>query len=227
MNKLFKFSLFMILFFCLTSKAMALDITLEWTANTEPDVIGYRVYHHIDPNSPYGVMATLGKVTTYTAVSLTADVHHEFVVTAIDQADLESGYSDPARVIWIRTITCQNSGLYTVGNQIDIKIHFSEPVSTHGGGGLTVVLNSGQTISIPGFTNIQDLTFCYTVAEGDYTDHLDVTTITIDPNTTLTSTDETQEICNLYIHSNLAANSDIRVDTERPTPPGSLRIPCK
>lgn len=227
MNKLFKFSLFMILFFCLTSKAMALNVSLAWDANTEPDLAGYKVYHRIDPNAPYQLLASPGNVTSYTATNLTNDVNHEFVVTAFDEFGLESDYSNAVRIIWIRTVTSQNNGLYSIGSQIDMNFHFSEPVSTQGEGGLSVTLNSGQTLAIPGFTNVQDVSLCYTITEGDNTDHLDVVSIVIDPNTILTSADGTQPVCDLTIYSNLASNSNIRIDTEKPVPPRSLRIPCK
>jgi len=42
------------LIFCLSSLCFAKDITLLWTANTEPDLVGYKIYYKIDSSgAPY------------------------------------------------------------------------------------------------------------------------------------------------------------------------------
>ena len=62
---------------------------LSWTANTEPDLAGYKV--HIGTQSGlYNPPITLGTVTTYTATNLTSGKTYYFCVSAFDSAGNES-----------------------------------------------------------------------------------------------------------------------------------------
>jgi hypothetical protein len=78
-------------------------VTLEWDANTAPDLAGYRVYYKTGSSGePYnGTGATegdspvdIGNVTTYMLHGLAEDVTYFFVVTAYDTEGLESDYSN-------------------------------------------------------------------------------------------------------------------------------------
>lgn len=67
------------------------NAVLTWTANTEPDVAGYKVYRGIDGGAMV-LLVTLGKVTTYTddltKVVVTHDV--EYNLTCYDTSNNES-----------------------------------------------------------------------------------------------------------------------------------------
>jgi RHS repeat-associated protein len=65
----------------LTAVAGDREISLSWTANTEPDVIGYRVYYGTSPGS-HPNMLDIGNVTTATITGLTNGVAEYMVVTA-------------------------------------------------------------------------------------------------------------------------------------------------
>ncbi|UCG66877.1 MAG: fibronectin type III domain-containing protein [Deltaproteobacteria bacterium] len=91
------------LLFSFTAPTYAVDVTLEWDANTEPDLAGYNVYYKtgssgppyngtgaIQGNSPIDV----GNVTQFTLTGLADGVTYFFVVTAYNTGDLESGYSN-------------------------------------------------------------------------------------------------------------------------------------
>ena len=89
---LFCFSLFIALF-SVTASAYALDVTLAWDANTEPDLAGYKLYYKTDAAGPpyTGTGATEGDspidvfdVTQYTIHGLANGVTYYFVVTAYD-----------------------------------------------------------------------------------------------------------------------------------------------
>jgi hypothetical protein len=78
-------------------------VTLEWDANTAPDLAGYRVYYKTGSSGePYnGTGATegdspvdIGNVTTYMLHGLAEDVTYFFVVTAYDTEGIESDYSN-------------------------------------------------------------------------------------------------------------------------------------
>lgn len=94
-------TLLILLPFSLSTALAASDVTLEWDANTEADLAGYKIYYGRTSGAPYdGVGAREGNspidvanVTTFTLHGL-ADGHMYFVATAYDTQDLESGYSN-------------------------------------------------------------------------------------------------------------------------------------
>jgi hypothetical protein len=67
--------------------------TLEWDANTEPDLAGYKLYQALGVG-PFVVVQTLGKVTTTTVV--VADGAWFYKLTAFDTFGNESGFSNTA-----------------------------------------------------------------------------------------------------------------------------------
>jgi fibronectin type 3 domain-containing protein len=82
-------------------------VTLEWDANTEPDLAGYKVYYKTGSSgAPYdGTGATEGDspidvsdVTTYTLHGQAEGVAYFFVVTAYDTEGLESDYSNEVTI---------------------------------------------------------------------------------------------------------------------------------
>jgi predicted secreted protein len=68
------------------------SIALSWTANTEPDLAGYKVY--IGTQSQlYNPPITLGPVAAYNAANLTGGRTYYFCVSAFDNAGNESSCS--------------------------------------------------------------------------------------------------------------------------------------
>ena len=93
--------------------ALAFDVTLQWDANTETDLAGYKVYYGQTQGGPYnGTGATEGNspitmtladdenqdpaVVEKSLTGLTLGTMYYFVVTAYDNESppLESGYSN-------------------------------------------------------------------------------------------------------------------------------------
>ena len=85
----------------------AMDVTLQWDANTEPDLAGYRVHYgatsgvYDNPNSPKDVPLAMDEnpdpdLVEYTVFDVPTGVETFFVVTAYDDEtpSLESGYSN-------------------------------------------------------------------------------------------------------------------------------------
>lgn len=67
------------------------QVTLNWNANTEPDLAGYRVYHGTSPGVYIGAdTVTLGLVTTYVYGGLLPGMTHYFAITAFDTSNNES-----------------------------------------------------------------------------------------------------------------------------------------
>jgi len=63
--------------------------TLQWAANLESDLAGYRIYHGTAPGV-YGYSQTVGKTTTYQYTNLEPSKTHYFTITAYDTSGNES-----------------------------------------------------------------------------------------------------------------------------------------
>jgi len=101
-----------ILFLCSQVTGYAADVTLQWDANTEPDLAGYKIYYDTDSGEPYTpdvedyadqgpspITVPIGDLAdpenpVYTLTGLDDDKAYFFVVTAYDTQDLESVYSN-------------------------------------------------------------------------------------------------------------------------------------
>lgn len=92
--------LFLLVLMLLAPSAFAADATLTWTANTESDLAGYKVYFAqqsctaqgpLAPLSVAGVPVSLGKVSTYKQVGLPVmDGTLCWEITAFDTSGNES-----------------------------------------------------------------------------------------------------------------------------------------
>ncbi len=73
--------------------------TIQWAANTEPDLAGYRVYHGTN-SGVYGSSQSVGNSTSYQFVNLEGNKTHYFTVTAYDTSGNESSpASEVSKVI--------------------------------------------------------------------------------------------------------------------------------
>ena len=73
--------------------ATANSATLQWAANSEPDLAGYKVYQGTTAWS-YGPSIDVKKVTTYRASNLRAGLTYFFAITAYDLSGNESAPSN-------------------------------------------------------------------------------------------------------------------------------------
>lgn len=99
----------------LTVCAHAADITLQWDANTETDLAGYRVYQGTGSNPATFTRVQETAATTATIKELDSSKAHSFAVTAYNSAGMESAYSNvvvipaspaiPAGLKWSLTLT--------------------------------------------------------------------------------------------------------------------------
>jgi hypothetical protein len=113
MKNSWKFTLLSIaLLFCFVTPGYAADFTLDWDANTEPDLAGYKIYYKTGSSGPpyNGTDADQGPspITVpiedlydpnnpeFTLTGLDDSEVYFFVVTAYDDEALESYYSNIA-----------------------------------------------------------------------------------------------------------------------------------
>ena len=91
------------MFFVWGIPAYALDITLQWDANTEEDLAGYKVYYKTETSGPSynGTGAVegsspidVGDTMETTLHGLDENVTYFFAVTAYNTDQLESGFSN-------------------------------------------------------------------------------------------------------------------------------------
>ena len=73
----------------------AAQVTLEWDANSEPNISGYNVYYG-KSSGDYHVTLDVGNWTTVTVADLEDDETYYFAVTAYNTDGYESGYSNEA-----------------------------------------------------------------------------------------------------------------------------------
>lgn len=77
----------------LTPRAQSSEVTLEWDANTEPDVAGYNIYIGTQSRQ-YDVFLDAGSNTIKRVQSLEPGRTYYFAVTAFNRSLLESAFSD-------------------------------------------------------------------------------------------------------------------------------------
>jgi len=110
-----------VLSFCFIASGYAMDVTLQWDANTEPDLAGYKVYYKTGSSGePYDgtgadqgsspITVPIGDLADsdnpeYTLTGLTDDVTYFFVVTAYDDQERESAYSNEVSTLGVPSIT--------------------------------------------------------------------------------------------------------------------------
>lgn len=76
----------------LPAAGSAASLLVNWNANTESDLAGYKVYYGTQTGT-YGAPVTLGKVTSYTLANVTAGRTYYFALTAYDTSGNESARS--------------------------------------------------------------------------------------------------------------------------------------
>jgi hypothetical protein len=106
--------LFFFIFFCFVSSLHAMDITLQWSPNSEPDVAGYKVYYREQNQSyNYNVPYWESIEPTCTIYDLDIEKTYYFVVRAFDN---DGFTSDNSNEVMLREGTPVNSVDNEVGS---------------------------------------------------------------------------------------------------------------
>lgn len=91
-RKRFFFCVIPVLLLCLSSAAMAADVSLAWDPSPSQNISGYRLYIG-NASASYGTPITIGNQTTYKVTDLAAGTWY-FAVTAFDVDGNESDFSN-------------------------------------------------------------------------------------------------------------------------------------
>lgn len=85
---------------CFTGLVAPHSVTLNWTASTSSNVIGYNVYRGILTGGPYAKL-TSSPVTanSYTDFTVLAGLTYYYVTTAVNNKNVESAYSNQAQAV--------------------------------------------------------------------------------------------------------------------------------
>ena len=115
-----RFALAVVLVAFIASPSYAVDVTLGWDANDEPDLEGYKVYHNVgSPGPPYKYSTTLPETNLadplnpiVTLTGLAESTKYFVAVTAYDSNGNESDYSEDVclQVIDSAIAVCASSG---------------------------------------------------------------------------------------------------------------------
>jgi len=118
--------------------AQAMDVTLAWDANTEPELSGYKLHYGTEAGggSYKGTGAAegdspidVGNVTTFTLHGLPDGTVHFFVVTAYSDKGTQSDYSNEVDALAIKLSSGSNLiSLYRQPSDVDIT-QVLEPIS--------------------------------------------------------------------------------------------------
>ena len=76
------------------------SVDLSWNASQSSGVVGYNVYRGDTTGGPYSrINVPLEATTSYTDVAVSGGATYYYVVTALDDNNLESGYSSQAKAV--------------------------------------------------------------------------------------------------------------------------------
>ena len=167
-----QFIIFLFLMIFLCGQANAIDFTLSWDGNSEPDIAGYKVYYKANssgqPAGDYDNIIDVGNVTTRTLEGLEEGVVYYFAVTAYDTSGLESDFSN--EISTLPKILFPDIGttphLMTAGNDPDSVALYADGGSIQGG--FNWSLSSGSVGSIGEITNERTVIYSAPLSiEGD------------------------------------------------------------
>lgn len=75
------------------------SVLLNWSASISPNLTNYKVYRGITSGGPYGVVTTLGLVTSYVDSNVQDGQTYYYVTTVVDDTNAESEYSNEASAV--------------------------------------------------------------------------------------------------------------------------------
>ncbi len=102
----------------MTKSVSGSDVVLNWSANGESDIAGYKLYYGSPTGYSYSTTVDLGNVTTYTVTG--GDIATEYAITAYDSSldgtdDMVDGNES-----WF-SVSSENTSSLSLNDLIDLK----------------------------------------------------------------------------------------------------------
>ncbi len=158
------------------------QVSLDWTDNGESDLDGYNVYRSTTSGSGYvKINGSLVETSSYLDTGLTGGITYYYVVTAVDLASNESGYSDEESATPTDPPPSAPTGLAATPHDAEVELNWNDNSesdldgynvyrSTTSGSGYTKI--NGSLVSISNYTDntvTNDVTYYYVVTAVDIT----------------------------------------------------------
>lgn len=105
MKCLYHFGLTVFIVSLLTAYAHGYDMTLAWDPNSEMDIVGYNLYVRVNDSGSYSLVddLTLNEIDSddpqFMIIDMENNVTYDFAVTAVNNAGLESHFSNEVSVL--------------------------------------------------------------------------------------------------------------------------------
>ncbi|MFD2611240.1 fibronectin type III domain-containing protein [Paenibacillus gansuensis] len=163
----------------LQAKAGDQSVKLSWTANTEKDLAGYKLFSSLDGGTTWDAGVHVGSVTSYTVDKLINDQAYTFALTAYDNSDNMSPKSAAASATPIDltppdapgeiTATAQDGSVlvkWSAAEAADLK-GYTLYVSADGGMSWQPGIEAGSALEykVSGLTNDTEYTFAVTASD--------------------------------------------------------------
>ena len=142
------------------------DVVLSWTANSESDVAGYKIYYGNPTGYSYDNSVDLGNVTTYTVSG--GDISTEYAITAYDSS--LDGTDDQVD---------GNESWFSVSNEVKVTLSTSATTIAEPSGSATITATLDNTSSADVTVN---LSYSGTATNGS--DFSGATSITVSAGST-------------------------------------------
>ena len=162
------------------------------------------------------------------SLSINANGGNSVSVTAADAAGNTSVAATQTLTIdttapTVGASTDKADGSYTVGEEINITLTFSENVTLAGTNGLNVTLNTGDVINITAaeLNGVSTVTKEYTVGASDTSADLAISGVALGSSATLTDAAGNSIASSISLTSNIGTSDAIVIDT---TAPGAVSI---
>lgn len=78
----------------LSAAVYQVSVTLNWTANLEPDLAGYHIYRSTDPEAPFELIARNVPLTSYTDPAANQRIAYYYKIAAVDHSLNRSAFSE-------------------------------------------------------------------------------------------------------------------------------------
>lgn len=130
----------------LTASALH-SVLLNWDASISPNVTNYKVYRGTAPGGPYGVVTTLGLVTSYVDSNVQNGQTYYYVTTVVDDTNAESGYSNEASAV-VPNLVSQSATISLTGPvtaPVTVSSLVCSPTGVNSGSATTCSVTLNQT----------------------------------------------------------------------------------